>query len=266
MDSRIMRWIIMKNKIKFLTVFLILILLLTAAPKLKAEEIKKLDYQILTSYPHDPQAFTQGLEIYNDQLFEGTGLYGRSSLRKVELNSGRVMKKINLDKKYFGEGITILNDKIYQLSWKENTVFVYDLNFKLITSYTYQGEGWGLANDGQNLIMSNGSQYLFIRDPENFKIIKKIEVKSGEKQIKNINELEYHAGFIFANIWQTDYIIKINAANGNAEAYLDLEGVLETDYKGEIDVLNGIAYDPQADNFLVTGKLWPKIYRIEIFE
>jgi glutamine cyclotransferase len=240
--------------------------LLTAANSLQAAEIKKLDYEVLNSYHHDPQAFTQGLEIYDQQLFEGTGLYGSSSLRKVELESGRVLKEIRLDQKYFGEGITVLNDKIYQLSWQENTAFVYDLNFKLLESFNYQGEGWGLANDGQNLIMSNGSEYIFFRNPESFEILRKIEVTSADKKIKNINELEYHAGFIYANIWQTDYIIKINAESGKVESYLNLKGILKTDYQGKIDVLNGIAYDPEKNNFLVTGKLWPKIYRIKIIE
>lgn len=261
-----MRWIIMKSKIRFLIVSLILVLILTAAPELKAAPLKKLDYQILASYDHDPQAFTQGLEIYDRQLFEGTGLYGRSSLRKVEIKSGKVLKQINLEQKYFGEGITILNDRIFQLTWKENTAFVYDLNFNLIKTFTYQGEGWGLANDGQNLIMSSGSQYIYFRDPESFEIVKKIRVKNGDQEIKNINELEYHNGFIYANIWQTDYIVKISAENGTAEAYLDLKGILKTDYQGEIDVLNGIAYDSTNNSFLVTGKLWPKIYRIKILK
>ncbi len=256
----------MNKKIKSLTVFLILISLLTAAPVLRAAGLKELNYQILESYDHDPQAFTQGLELYNNQLFEGTGLYGRSSLRKIDLQSGQVLEKIDLDKKYFGEGITILNDKIYQLSWQENTAFVYDLNFRLLGSYTYQGEGWGLANDGRNLIMSDGSQFIYFRNPENFEIIRKIEVKNTDQKIENINELEFHDGFIYANIWQTDYILKINAANGKAEAFLDLKGILKTDYEGEIDVLNGIAYDPQDNSFLVTGKLWPKIYRIKILD
>jgi len=254
----------MKNKINLLAV--ILILVLTAVPHLQAEEIKKLNYQILENYNHDPDAFTQGMEIYNNCLYEGTGLYGRSSLRKVDLQSGQVLKKINLDKKYFGEGITIFNDKIYQLSWKENTAFVYDLQFNLIKTFSYQGEGWGLANDGQHLIMSNGSEYISFRDPKTFKSIKRIEVKNGNQKIKNLNELEYHTGFIYANIWQTDYIVKINAESGKAAAYLDLKGILKTDYTGEIDVLNGIAYDPENNSLLITGKLWPKIYRIQIIE
>ncbi|WP_111573362.1 glutaminyl-peptide cyclotransferase [Halanaerobium saccharolyticum] len=256
----------MKNKINYIIIILILVLTLFSFPDLQAEEIKKLDYQILESYHHDPRAFTQGLEIHNNHLYEGTGLYGRSSLRKVEIESGQVLKQINLAKEYFGEGITILNSKIYQLSWKEKTTFVYDLNFNLIKTFSYQREGWGLANNGEQLIMSNGSEIISFRDPETFELLKKIEVKNGDQKIKNINELEYHNGFIYANIWQTDYIAKINAQNGNVTAYLDLSGILKTDYDGEIDVLNGIAYDPANDNFLVTGKLWPKIYRIKIIE
>ena len=255
----------MKNKTVILIMLFILIYA-AAAPSIESEEIKKLDYQVLESYDHDPKAFTQGLEIYKNYLYEGTGLYGKSSLRKIKLENAELLKKINLDKKYFGEGITILNDKIYQLSWKENTAFVYDLGFNLIKKFSYQGEGWGLANDDQNLIMSDGSEYLYFRNPKTFELIKKIEVKNAEQKITNINELEYHNGYIYANIWQTDYIIKINAENGKVAAYLDLSGILKTDYKGEIDVLNGIAYDPKNQSFLVTGKLWPKIYRIKIIE
>jgi glutamine cyclotransferase len=256
----------MKNKVNYITIILILVITIFSSPIIRAGEIKKLDYQVLESYQHDPQAFTQGLEIHNNYLYEGTGLYGRSSLRKVEIESGQVLKKINLDQEYFGEGITILNNKIYQLSWKENTAFVYDLDFNLIKTFNYQKQGWGLTNNGQHLIMSNGSEFITFRDPETFKSIKKIEVKNGDQKIKNINELEYHKGFIYANIWQTDYIIKINAQNGSVPAYLDLSGILKTDYQGEIDVLNGISYDPENNNFLVTGKLWPKIYRINITE
>ena len=254
----------MKKKIAFLTVFLLLLITAVATAAFNTDKVKELDYQVLTSYHHDPDAFTQGLEIYNDNLYEGTGLYGRSSLRKVKIKNGKILEKISLDKKYFGEGITILNSKIYQLSWKENIAFVYDLNFNLIKTFDYQGEGWGLANNGQQLIMSNGSEYVYFRNPNTFKITKKEKIKVDNKVVKNLNELEYHNGFIYANIWQSDYILKINAENGKVEAYLDLTNILKTDYNGKIGVLNGIAYDPKNNNFLITGKLWPKIYRIDI--
>ena len=185
-------------------------------------------------------------------------------MRKVEIKSGKVLKKINLNKKYFGEGITILNNKIYQLSWKEQTAFVYDLNFSLLNKFKYQGEGWGLTNDGQQLIMSDGSEYIYFRDPDTFQINKIIKVEVNNQSLKNINELEYLNGFIYANIWQKDYILKIDAESGVVKAYLDLSNILDQKYKETADVLNGIAYDPQTETFLVTGKLWPKIYRIKL--
>ncbi len=229
-------------------------------------QTKKLEYKVLAQYHHDSNAFTQGLEIHQGKLYEGTGLYGRSSLRKVNLNSGEILKKIMLDDQYFGEGITIIKDKIYQLSWKENTAFVYDLNFNLINEFHYQGEGWGLANNGYQLIMSNGSQYIFFRDPDSFNIIRRIKVVSNGKEIKNINELEYLNGYIYANVWQTNFIIKIDAKNGNVDGVLDLKNIVPKAPETEIDVLNGIAYDPEKDNFLITGKLWPKIFRIKIIK
>lgn len=254
----------MKIKIKYLFILLSLLLLTSTSFAVNFEETKNLEYEILNTYNHDPEAFTQGLEIHNNYLFEGTGLYGKSSLRKVEIQSGKVLKKINLNKKYFGEGITILNNKIYQLSWKEETAFVYDLNFSLQNKFKYQGEGWGLTNDGQQLIMSNGSEYIYFRDPDTFQINKIIKVEVNNQSLKNINELEYLNGFIYANIWQKDYIVKIDAENGVVKAYLDLRNILDEKYKNNVDVLNGIAYDSQNKSFLLTGKLWPKIYRIKL--
>ncbi|RCW53343.1 glutaminyl-peptide cyclotransferase [Halanaerobium sp. ST460_2HS_T2] len=255
----------MKNKIIFLILILLFILTYPVSA-LETETVTELNYQVIESYRHDPKAFTQGLEIFDNNLYEGTGLYGKSSLRKLEIKSGRILDKINLSSDYFGEGITILNNKIYQLSWKENIAFVYDLNFNLIKKINYSEEGWGLANDGKHLIMSNGSEYLYFRNPDTFELAKKIKVRTKDRLIKNINELEYQNGFIYANIWQTDYIIKIDAASGKVSAYLDLSGILKTDYTGEINVLNGIAYDSTNKTFLVTGKLWPKIYRIKIID
>lgn len=245
--------------------FLIFSFGLNAAEFSFPSELKKLDYKVITQYPHDPNAFTQGLEIYEGELYEGTGLYGSSTLRRVDLKSGEIEKLIRLPEKYFGEGITIIDNKIYQLSWKENTAFVYDLRFNLLKEFNYQGEGWGLANDGQNLIMSNGSEYLYFRDRYTFAINREIRVHFKNKIVKNINELEYVDGFIYANIWQTDYIIKIKADNGEIISYLDLKDILDKeDYGDAIDVLNGIAYDQKNDHLLVTGKLWPKIFRIKI--
>ncbi|SDK52405.1 glutaminyl-peptide cyclotransferase [Halanaerobium congolense] len=254
----------MKSKIKYLVFLLLLFLLTSKIYAFNFEEITNLEYDVLAEYQHDPEAFTQGLEIHNNYLFEGTGLYGKSSLRKVEIQNGKVLKKINLNKKFFGEGITILNNKIYQLSWKEQTAFVYDLNFNLLNKFKYQGEGWGLTNDGQQLIMSNGSEYIYFRDPDTFQINKKIKVEINDQNLKNINELEYLNGFIYANIWQKDYIIKVDAENGMVKAYLDLNNILDEKYKNKVNVLNGIAYDSQNKSFLITGKFWPKIYRIKL--
>ncbi|MFP4372320.1 MAG: glutaminyl-peptide cyclotransferase [Halanaerobium sp.] len=254
----------MKKKLILILFLAFLILSSGAEAEINTQAVEKLDYEVINSYYHDPEAFTQGLELYNDYLYEGTGLYGRSSLRKIAVESGEILKEIDLNKKYFGEGITILNQKIYQLSWKENTAFVYDLDFNLINTFNYQGEGWGLANNDQHLLMSNGSHYIFFRSADTFETIKKIEVKIKNEKVNNLNELEYHNGYIYANIWQKDYIVKINAETGEVEAYLDLNGILETNYEGEIDVLNGIAYNPENKSFLITGKLWPKIYEIKI--
>lgn len=254
----------MKKKLILMLFLYILIISPAVEAEINTQNIERLDYEIIASYYHDPAAFTQGLELYNEHLYEGTGLYGKSSLRKIEIESGKILQKFELDKEYFGEGITLLDKKIYQLSWKENTAFVYDLDFNLINTFSYQGEGWGLANNNQHLLMSNGSQYIFFRSADTFETIRKIEVKIKNEEVKNINELEYHAGYIYANIWRQDYIIKINADTGEVEAYLDLSGILETNYKGEIGVLNGIAYNPEHESFLITGKLWPKIYEIKI--
>ena len=254
----------MKYKINFLIIIFLWVIFSSPLYAFNIEEINSFDYKIIAEYKHDPKSFTQGLEIYNNYLYEGTGLYGRSSLRKIDIESAKVLKKINLDKKYFGEGITILNNKIYQLTWKEHTAFVYDLNFNLLNKFKYAGEGWGLTNDGQYLIMSNGSQFIFFRDPKTFKIIKKIKVNINDNIVQDINELEYLDGFIYANIWQKDYIIKIDAETGSIKAYLDFSNLLDQKHEDQADVLNGIAYDFQNKSFLITGKLWPKIYRVTI--
>lgn len=252
-----------------ITLILILICFFSAAilsPIIFSEEnmADEIDYRIVKTYPHDKNAFTQGLEFHNGYLYEGTGLYGRSSLRKIELQTGKILKQINLDEKYFGEGITIFNNKIYQLSWQNNTMFVYDIDFNLIKKVNYSGEGWGLSNDGENLIMSNGSEYIYYRDPETFEIKKKFKVEFNNEPLKNINELEYINGFIYANIWGKDIIVQISPA-AEVVAYLDLKNILDKNkYDYKINVLNGIAYLEERDHLLITGKLWPKIFEIKI--
>jgi glutamine cyclotransferase len=263
----------MKNK--FLMILLIFILLITnslislAQDNYNFANLKKLNYKIIAIYPHDQTAFTQGFEFKNGHLYEGTGLYGDSSLRKINLNNYQLLREIKLNYTYFGEGITLFKNKIYQLSWKQQTVFIYNKDFKLIDIKNYQGEGWGLTNDGQQIIMSNGSNYLFFRNPTDFKIKRKIKVHYQKQSFDNLNELEYSNGFIFANIWQQNFIIKINPQNGEVVAYLDCSQLVKKaaqQSKQNINVLNGIAYDQKNDEFLITGKLWPQIFRLKITE
>lgn len=252
--------------IMIMTSVFILIFLLPAAG-LNLEEIEEKDYLILNRLDHDPGAFTQGLEIYKGKLYESTGLYGRSSLRLIDLNNLQIIKKIKLKSKYFGEGITILNDKIYQLTWKEETVFIYDLNFKLLKTFSFKGEGWGLANDGKNIIMSDGSENIYFINPDDFKVKRKIQIKdSDNKAVSNINELEYHDNKIYANIWKENYIIIINPKTAEIINYLDLTKLLTEFDRRKINVLNGIAYYENNDSFLVGGKLWPQFFEIKILE
>lgn len=230
------------------------------------------DFQIIKEYPHDPRAFTQGLEYHDGFLYEGTG--GKdgddfySSLRKVEFSSGKVLQKHDLPREYFGEGITILGDKIYQLTWREMTAFVYNLSdFKLLREFRYSGEGWGLTNDGTNLFMSDGTHVIRVVDPETFKTVRTIIVndESG-RPIMKLNELEMVNGEIWANIWQTGWIVRVDPQSGKLLGRIDInklaDDVMAADEKA--DVLNGIAYDKAGDRLFITGKLWKKLYEIKV--
>jgi glutamine cyclotransferase len=222
------------------------------------------NYEIIEAYPHDQAAFTQGLVFVDGFLFEGTGLYTQSTLRKVELETGKVLKNISLADQYFGEGITIMNNKIIQLTWRSNIGFVYEKDsFELISEFTYQTEGWGITNDGSQLIMSDGTSTLFFLDPETFNIIKQVQVIDQEL-VSKLNELEYIQGQIWANIWQQDKIAIINPQTGKVEAWVDLIGINEEDRQDPNKVLNGIAYDSERDRIFVTGKKWSKLFQIEI--
>jgi glutamine cyclotransferase len=230
------------------------------------------DYQIVKTYPHDPKAFTQGLEFHNGVLYEGTG--GKppnddfiSSLRKVDFESGKVLQKYDIPREYFGEGITILNDKIYQLTWREMTAFEYDMNFKLLRELRYAGEGGGLTNDGTNLIMSDGTHVIRFDNPQDFKTLRTIVVNDEKgKPILQLNELEFVKGEIWANIWQTGWIIRIDPATGKLLGRIDMNKLADEvmDKNEHSDVLNGIAYDPTGDRLFVTGKLWPNLYEIKV--
>jgi glutamine cyclotransferase len=222
-------------------------------------------YDVVATYPHDPSAFTQGLQYVDGVLYEGTGLYGSSSLRRVELETGRVEQQIALADEYFGEGIVVIEDRIYQLTWQSHVAFLYDrASFTLLDEFTYPTEGWGLTYDGEELIMSDGSSILFRRDPETFAEVGRIDVSEGTDAVNRLNELEYIDGLIWANIWQTDKIAMIDPSSGQVRAWVDLAGLLPDEDAAGADVLNGIAYDEEHDRIFVTGKFWPKLFEIDL--
>lgn len=224
--------------------------------------------RVVATYPHDSEAYTQGLVIEKGQMFEGTGRYGESTLREVDLTTGKVLRSLSLDRQYFGEGITILGGKIYQLTWKNHYCFVYDLkSFQYKEYFQYVFEGWGLTNNGRELIVSDGSSDIRFVDPSNFKEVRKIAVKDGETRIKNINELEYIEGEIWANIWYEDRIARISPESGKLLGWIDLSSVYPASQRKDRDfVLNGIAQDPDSKKIYVTGKNWPNLFEIEILK
>lgn len=221
-------------------------------------------YEVVERYPHDPAAFTQGLVWLDNIFYEGTGLYGRSSLRQVERETGAVIKQVNLPEQYFGEGITILGDQLYQLTWKSHVGFIYDKNsFEKLSEFNYPTEGWGITHDGERLIMSDGSATLYMWDPETLAEVGQIQVTDQGQPVVRLNELEYIDGQIYANVWQTDYIAIIDPATGNVNGWLDLSGILTpAERTGGEDVLNGIAYNAANETLYVTGKLWPILFEI----
>lgn len=224
-------------------------------------------YRVLHEYPHDPSAFTQGLVYADGVLYEGTGLNGESTLRRVDVETGTVLETAHLDPTHFGEGITIMGDRIYQLTWKTRTAFVYDRNtFRPLTTLSYLTEGWGLTTDGHQLIMSDGTNRLFFRDPKTFKMLARVSVCDGDQPVSNLNELEYIHGEVWANVWQTDLIARIDPKTGLVAGWVDLSGLLPAaDREGRsVDVLNGIALDPGVGKIFVTGKFWPKLFEIEL--
>lgn len=223
-------------------------------------------YRVVNSFPHDPEAFTQGLVFENGTLFEGTGLYRQSTLREVELETGVVLRSLSLDSQYFDEGITIYNDQVVQLTWRSNTGFVYDKDsFELLQTFSYSTEGWGITYDGVHLIVSDGTSTLYFWDPVTFEEIGRIEVRDQYGPVSRLNELEYVGGEVFANVWYTDLIARINPHTGRVTGWIDLEGLLESEQGvGSAGVLNGIAYDAENDRLFVTGKRWPKLFEIEL--
>jgi glutamine cyclotransferase len=222
--------------------------------------------EVVGVFPHDPEAFTQGLVFNNGVLLESTGLNGFSSLRRVDLATGRVLKRIDVPNEFFAEGIAVHNGLVFQLTWTSNKAFVYDLeSFNLLKEAHYEGEGWGLASDGESLIMSDGTNQLRFLDPATFQVRRTIEVFNFGAPVVNLNELEYIEGEIFANVWQTDRIARIDPASGRVLGWIDLRGLLAPGERGgHDDVLNGIAYDPRRRRLFVTGKRWPKLFEIRL--
>ena len=237
-----------------------------AAASQVPREIPVYTYRVVHEYPHDPRAFTQGLVIADTALLEGTGLRGQSTLRRVELETGKLLQVHELSAMHFGEGITVYGDKIIQLTWKANIGFVYDKqSFKLLRTFYFPNEGWGITHDGKRLIMSDGSASLHFWDPETFEEIGAVTVQANGRPVTSLNELEYIGGEIFANIWQSDIIARISPHTGEVLAWVDLRGILSAqDREQGVDVLNGIAYDPDGERLFVTGKQWPKLFEIEL--
>lgn len=222
-------------------------------------------YTVIATFPHDPAAFIQGLQWVDGEFYEGTGLVGRSSLRRVEPETGTVLQQIALDPQVFGEGITVVDDRIYQLTWQNHVGYVYDRKtFTQLRAWDYPTEGWGLTYDGARLILSDGSSTLMFSDPETLEPLGQVPVTDGGQPVSQLNELEYINGAVFANIWQTDYIIRIDPATGHVLARIVFADLLPPEQRNGADVLNGIAYDAAADRLFVTGKLWPSLFEVTI--
>jgi len=224
-------------------------------------------YEVVKVYPHDPNAFTQGLVIEHGVLYESTGLWGYSTLRQVDLETGTVQQMHSLSADFFGEGITIFNGKIIQLTWQNQVGFVYDKQtFALIRNFSYSTEGWGITHDGKRLIMSDGTANLYFLDPETFQKIGQVEVHDGNVSVPRLNELEFVKGDVYANVWGEDRIAIINPETGQVKGWIDLAGIYPQANQNPNSVLNGIAYDQEADRLFVTGKLWSKLFEIKLIE
>jgi len=222
--------------------------------------------EVVHAWPHDTAAFTEGLLFHNGDLLESTGLNGQSTLRDVDLNTGRVLKEISVPAEYFGEGLTVIGSRAYQLTWRNGVGFIYDADtFQLQGQFAYTGEGWGLTTDGRWLILSDGTSRIRFLDPATFKVARTIDVTEAGRPVERLNELEWIKGEIFSNVWQTDEIVRIDPATGKVRGVIDLSGLLPPgDRRPDTDVLNGIAYDEARDRLFVTGKRWPKVFEIRL--
>ncbi len=226
---------------------------------------REVGYEVVNNFPHDPSAFLQGL-VWHNGFFESTGQFGRSSLRRVEYPTGKVLQRVNLDEQYFGEGLAMVDNRLIQLTWQSRRGFVYDRDsFKQLREFEYDTEGWGLTYDGKSLILSDGTDVLTFIDPDSFKPSRKLSVKFNGKALRELNELEYIDGEIWANVWHSDRIVRIDPASGQVKSYLNLAGILPQSEKSDPEaVLNGIAYDAKGKRIFVSGKLWPRIFEIRL--
>jgi len=221
--------------------------------------------RVIATFPHDPNDFCQGLAVEGEVVFEGTGHYGSSVLKKYELTSGKLIAQVPLSPRYFGEGITILGDRVYQLTWKERVCLVYDKHsFQLLEQLAYTGQGWGLTNDGQHLLLSDGSSTIQVLDPKTLKLKRRISVSYGRKKQSDLNELEFVNGEIWACIWYEDRIARIDPKTGKVKGWLDCSTLYPARLRDREHVLNGIAFDPQANRLFLTGKNWPNIFEISV--
>ena len=246
--------------------FLFLLMCCTSPLSQAQEDVTRYGYNILNTYPHNINSFTQGLVYHEGYLFEGTGKNGQSNLSKINLEDGEVLMSKSMSQRYFGEGIEIVDDKIYQLTWKSHLVFVHDKEtFESIESHYNATQGWGLAYDGSHLILSDGTATLQFMDPKTFAPVRKIEVSLAGNAVNQLNELEYINGEVWANVWQTNFILRIDPVSGEVNSIVDLTGLSEQTQLGSSEaVLNGIAWDAEAERLFVTGKHWANLFEIEL--
>lgn len=254
------------NRLPIASVIFVGLLIIVTGQLLAADALPVYDYEVVNTFPHDPDAFTQGLVFHDGNLYESTGRNGQSSLRQIDLESGELLKRQNLNSRYFGEGITILDDRVYQLTWQSHIGFVYDLDtFTQQKTFFLAGEGWGITHDGNNLIVSDGSATLRFLDPDTLQETRRVLVSSKGTPINYLNELEYINGEVWANVWYQDIIVRIDPATGNVNSVVNLAG-LYPERRSREDVLNGIAWDADKGRLFVTGKLWPALYEISVKE
>ncbi len=231
--------------------------------RVRIDTVERLSINVLAVFPHDPGAFTQGLVWDGGVLYESTGLYGKSSLRRVEPRSGEVLDRRLVDPNLFGEGLARVDDRLLQLTWHAGIVLVYDLaSLELVDEYGFNGQGWGLAYDGTRLVMSDGSHRLTFRDPQDFRWRSTLEVTLGGQPVNHVNELEFAEGSLYANVWGEERIVRIDPETGEVTGVVDASSLLSPEEKSRVDVLNGIAYDPVSKTFWLTGKFWPRMFQV----